>query len=192
MARPYHHGNLRRDLIDSGLEHIRAGDSADFSLRSLSKSLGVSAAAVYHHFPDKERLLDAVIEEIARRLMDGVEASLAAAPPAERAIAMGLAYLDFAISEPALFAAFIGHDCTEGRAAQDRAMRLLEEALKDAGPGARMSARDLHLAAISAWAMVHGFAGLILNKRVTAEEAKRAFVRDALQRMQAEAAATIR
>jgi AcrR family transcriptional regulator len=57
---PYHHGDLRRSLIEAGLELVREGQVWSFSLREVAKLAGVSHNAPYHHFADKRDLLIAV------------------------------------------------------------------------------------------------------------------------------------
>jgi AcrR family transcriptional regulator len=52
--RSYHHGDLRSALIEAGLRHLESGGEADISLRQLARETGVSATAVYRHFPDKK------------------------------------------------------------------------------------------------------------------------------------------
>ena len=55
----YHHGDLRKALIKKGLERLRKGAAETLSLREIARSVGVSATAVYRHFPDKAALLSA-------------------------------------------------------------------------------------------------------------------------------------
>ena len=58
-ARTYHHGDLRAALIDAGLNSLEGTDAEAISLRELARIVGVSATAVYRHFPDKRALLAA-------------------------------------------------------------------------------------------------------------------------------------
>ena len=67
-ARGYHHGDLRAAVIAAGLERLAEGDGAELGLRALARDVGVSATALYRHFPDKEALLDALADEGLRRL----------------------------------------------------------------------------------------------------------------------------
>jgi AcrR family transcriptional regulator len=55
----YHHGDLRAAVIAAGLKRLAEGDGAELGLRALARDVGVSATALYRHFPDKEALLDA-------------------------------------------------------------------------------------------------------------------------------------
>jgi len=62
-ARPYHHGDLRRALIDAASRLLEAEGPSALSLRAVAREAGVSPAAPYHHFKDKAELLDAVAQE---------------------------------------------------------------------------------------------------------------------------------
>ena len=61
----YHHGDLRRALIKKGMERLRKGAVDELSLREIARSVGVSATAVYRHFPDKAALLSALRQDHA-------------------------------------------------------------------------------------------------------------------------------
>ena len=62
-ARPYHHGDLRRGLVDAARRILEADGPSALSLRAVAREAGVSPAAPYHHFKDKGELLDAVALE---------------------------------------------------------------------------------------------------------------------------------
>src|ERR1700681_403702 len=105
--RSYHHGNLREALIRAALELIAAKGPAGFTFAEAARSAGVSPAAPYRHFRDR----DALMADVARRGFERFAAELALAwdggKPAPRAALerVGRAYLQFAEKEPALFAA---------------------------------------------------------------------------------------
>jgi AcrR family transcriptional regulator len=102
--RPYHHGDLRAALIDGAAGLIADRGERHFSLAELSRSLGVSAAAPYRHFADRDELLVAVAVRALHAFAEGVTArSSGADPPAERLAAMAAAYVRFAAGQPALF-----------------------------------------------------------------------------------------
>ena len=58
--RRYHHGNLQEALTSAALELVREGGAAAVSMREVAQRAGVSRAAPYHHFRDKEQLLASV------------------------------------------------------------------------------------------------------------------------------------
>jgi AcrR family transcriptional regulator len=102
----YHHGNLREALIAAALRLIGGGE--DVNLREAARLVGVSPGAPFRHFRDKAALLAAVAEETMQRFRREVVTALGAAPktPAAQVHAMAVAYLRFAIGEPAHFRAF--------------------------------------------------------------------------------------
>jgi AcrR family transcriptional regulator len=107
MAEPYHHGNLRQDLIDAGLAALCRDGIAAFSLRRLSQDLGVSHAAAYRHFSDKEDLLRAILVESSRRFRNALAASVDPAVGGEEALMrLGAAYVRFFIANPEILSLF--------------------------------------------------------------------------------------
>ena len=106
----YHHGNLRQSLLDNSLQLLRAEGSEALSLRRLAELTGVSRAAPYHHFKDKQALLAAVAEQgfaelatLLQQLVDNEQVTLA-----QRLQQAVLGYLDFAQTQPALYQLMFG------------------------------------------------------------------------------------
>lgn len=100
----YHHGDLRAALIDVAVELIAERGVRDFSLAEASRRLGVTVAAPYRHFADRDELLAAV----AVRALGTLEAALAAAvtdgdPPEQRLAAIAGGYVRFAAAHRPLF-----------------------------------------------------------------------------------------
>jgi AcrR family transcriptional regulator len=166
--RGYHHGNLREALVTAALDLIARKGPAGFTFAEAARAAGVSAAAPYRHFRDR----DALMADVARRGFEVFEQRLTAAwngglPNALAALeAMGRAYLAFARDEPAYFSAmfesgvpFEAHP--ELRETGDRALGMLRQACEavaatlpgDKRPPAMMMA--LHI-----WSMSHGIASL--------------------------------
>ena len=73
---PYHHGSLRTALLAAALKEVERSGRADFTLRSLAKGLGVTHAAAYRHFKDREALLGALAAEAFGRFADALQAGL--------------------------------------------------------------------------------------------------------------------
>ena len=155
-ARPYHHGNLRRVLLDAALEEIRERGPLAFSMRELARRAGVSHAAPSHHFGDKSGLLTAIAAEGYRMLGD----SLRGAHAAGGFLEIGLAYLTFSIEHPAHFEVMFRPDLYRADDAEvakfrDETTRLLYGPAGDAFPDA-----DALRVGIAGWSFVHGFASL--------------------------------
>ena len=107
--KPYHHGDLRSALIDGAVTLIAERGERRFSLAELSRSLGVSAAAPYRHFADRDELLAAVALRALQAFAEALAAeSSRSDPPEERLAAMAAAYVRFAAGQPALFGLVFG------------------------------------------------------------------------------------
>ena len=101
IKRGYHHGDLRSAVIGAALKRIEGGD--ELSLREVARDVGVSATAIYRHFPDKDALLDALAFEAAER-MGAMQMAASEAAGGGRAgfSACGRAYVHFALNNAAL------------------------------------------------------------------------------------------
>lgn len=158
--RAYHHGDLRAALVSAALALLEDGGEAALSLRAAARTCGVSAMAPYRHFPDKDALLEAVADRGFEALAESLAAADSQAGGFEALAAQGAAYVAFACARPALFRLmFMTGTCKPDL---HRAYRILSDrAAALAGPG--MPAEDLTLAA---WSLVHGFAALVIDRRV--------------------------
>jgi len=160
----YHHGNLRRALIDAAVSAIAKHGVDALNLRQLAARAGVTPGAPYHHFADREELLAAIAEEgfgrlgaelIAGRDAAGDEASA-------RLEALGRAYINFAISCPGYFRVmFHGDGKSSGPSAPGlRAFHLLRDAVLACQEAGTAPAGDPSALVLTAWSAVHGFATL--------------------------------
>jgi AcrR family transcriptional regulator len=164
----YHHGNLREALIQAARELIKEKGPAGFTFADAARSAGVSPAAPYRHFRDREALLADVAREGFTRFEAMLTTGWAAGKP-EPITAfhnVGRAYLAFARSEPAYYAAMFESGLPpdlnpELRAASDRAFGVLRAAaeqlvgLLPAGKRPPALMMSLHV-----WSMAHGIASL--------------------------------
>lgn len=172
LNRPYHHGDLRRALVEAGLELIAQGPADALSLRELARRVGVSPTAVYRHFPDKAALMTALAMEGLAMLAAAQHAAFDAAGGGKRGFtATGAAYVRFALAHPALFRLTFQHpappDLTSRAHPPADAMGfLLANARAYAPPGL-----DPQLFALKAWALAHGLAMLMLDGQVPADDA---------------------
>jgi AcrR family transcriptional regulator len=166
--RSYHHGNLREALVDAALDLIAEKGPAGFTFAEAARQAGVSPAAPYRHFRDR----DALMADVARRGFERFEKELAAAwdegrPNLRQAFErVGKAYLGFARNEPAYFSAMFesGLSVSEHRELQeagDRAFVVLRgacEALVAAMPVAKRP--PALMMALHIWSLSHGIASL--------------------------------
>lgn len=107
----YHHGDLRRALLDATLRLVEEHGPQGFTLRAAARAAGVTPGASYHHFQDKEALLAAVAEEGFELFRSALEAAAekSAGSPRERSHNVGVAYVLFAVREPTRFRVMMGY-----------------------------------------------------------------------------------
>ncbi|MFT2020528.1 TetR/AcrR family transcriptional regulator [Streptomyces sp. 796.1] len=127
-TRPYHHGDLRRTLLAAAAATIAERGVAGLSLRALAHSAGVSHAAPTHHFGDKRGLLTALAAEGHGMLADALGSA------GGDLLAVGVAYVRFAVEHRAHFAVMFQPDLYDTNdpqvsAARERANRSLTSAL---------------------------------------------------------------
>jgi AcrR family transcriptional regulator len=162
-AKPYHHGDLRRALLDAAETVLERVGPGGLSLRAVAREAGVSPAAPYHHFKDKDELMLAV----GKMGFTKLNVALAAAATArsdlgDRLSDIGLAYVEFAQEHPATYR--VMYDCArrvdampESEEHDKSGFAMVKDAIREAA-GGEISEVDAHLAAIAAWCAVHGLA----------------------------------
>jgi AcrR family transcriptional regulator len=107
--RPYHHGNLRRALLDEALATIRTEGVDGLTLREIGARVGVSRTALYRHFADKRALLAAVATEGFRTLRQQLVTAWEAGGRGRAAFdAMGVVYVRFAVDNPSHYRVMFG------------------------------------------------------------------------------------
>lgn len=170
-SKPYHHGNLRDTLILAAAELIRERASIDFAMVDAARRAGVSSAAPYRHFKDKEALLEAVchvafmaLTESTREIAASVDTSTE-----EGIIAIGWSYIDFVTSHPEFYDLMWGDMGL-------RALESVDDAIKNSGffvlvdavtswcNANGVSNYDAPELAVKLWATAHGLACLTMNQ----------------------------
>jgi AcrR family transcriptional regulator len=189
-TRPYHHGDLRRALLERAERRLADGGPGELSLRELAREIGVSHAAPRRHFPDKQALLDALAETGFARL----EAELGAAarsadgkPFAARMTAVALTYVRFATRHPALldlmFAAKHRPHATDAlREAAACAFAAPLGLVSDAQERGEIVGGDVDRVALPTWAMIHGVASMATSGLLP-DVPLESVVRDAVERL---------
>jgi AcrR family transcriptional regulator len=168
-TRAYHHGDLRAALVEVGLKALEFTEFNDLSLRQLARDAGVSATAVYRHFPDKRALLSALAHAGIERLGRFQAEAIASRDPAiDPFTANGRAYVRFALAHPGLFRTIFVHAEAVGPRifGDNTSARILTEQTTELAGGDPQEAERL---AIQAWAQVHGLAMLMLEKHLPAD-----------------------
>src|SRR5688572_3974907 len=188
--RAYHHGNLRRALLDEALATIRTEGVSGLTLREIGARLGVSRTALYRHFADKRALLAAVATEGFRMLR---QQTLAAWEDGGRGAAafqsMGIAYVRFALANPAhyrvMFGGFVDPEARDSELAieGEAAFRVLVDALAALQRDGIMRAEDTVVMARFVWSVVHGVAMLAIDEQLHGRESIDELLRYALERL---------
>jgi AcrR family transcriptional regulator len=168
----YHHGDLRRALVDVSVELVEADGAAALSLREVARRLGVSHAAPGHHFADRSALLAAVAARGFEELADAMQrASESAGCGADRLNATGVGYVEFAARHPLLFRAMFGAEIAgvtgdaELARATARAFDVLVSAVREA-LGASADPARVRVTITAAWSLVHGLATLFIDDKL--------------------------
>lgn len=174
----YHHGDLKRALTAAATVLIETGGSKALTLRAAATAAGVSIAAPYRHFPDREALLAAVLTQAFGDLAAATDAARqACAEPLQALKACGVAYVRFAVNRPNLYRLMFGPECnksaypdlaTSGMAAFD----VLRRAVAACQTQGLIRGTDPQTTALAGWALTHGLASLWTDDLLSATVAE--------------------
>jgi AcrR family transcriptional regulator len=173
-AAPYHHGDLRRALIDTALAMVTEEGTWNFTLREVARRAGVSHAAPYNHFADKSALLAEVaalgfqalrreMEEVARRPRSSRQAL----------ITIAVAYVRFGVEHPAHYRLMFGPELAEEerypvlQQASDATFAVLTSALERGQAAGEVRPGSVRDQALAAWSLVHGLTTLLIDQRLS-------------------------
>lgn len=171
----YHHGDLQAALIEEGLAQISQRPAEKLSLREISRKVGVSATAVYRHFPNKAALLGALCQVGSEKLSDTfARATEETGGGMDAFEAMGRAYVRFALANPSLFKLMMSkapkpNALDSDQNGQTNGFAMLSDTLQDVLPADAPPELQM-VKRLQAWSIVHGLAMLMLDGQVPAEE----------------------
>jgi AcrR family transcriptional regulator len=170
--KPYHHGDLRRVLIDAALQLVEEGGPEGLSVREAARRAGVSPGAPFRHFPSRVALMTAVAEEAQRRFRAEIDAALEQVPagdPLARFRAFGMAYLRWAMRNPTHFeiissGRYFDHD-SAAELSRDNAelIGMTERMLAEAFALGQLRVGELKQVQIAGRALVYGFARMNID-----------------------------
>lgn len=167
----YHHGALRDALIAAANDLVREKGAEQFTMAAASRRAGVSTAAPYRHFKDREELIAEVTARAFETLTERVRAARLAHPPGsiEGLIAMGRAYVRFVGADPEIFhlmwgAAREGYASESVSAASCEGFSLFLETCEQIWRARDLTHIPLQHCALTLWAQVHGLASLSLGR----------------------------
>jgi AcrR family transcriptional regulator len=174
----YHHGDLRRALLQEAARTIQAHGVERLTLRAVADRLGVSRTALYRHFADKSTLLAGVAAEGFRTLRTVLVAAWESAGQGLAGLdAMGIAYVRFAVTHPShyrvMFGGFVDSGAKDPEFEHDAASAFdaLVDALKALQQGGVIRHDDLQQLARFVWATVHGVAMLGIDGQLQHQDA---------------------
>lgn len=177
LKKPYHHGDLRNSLIEAGIELINEEGSKGFSLRKVSALCGVSQAAPYSHFQNKEELLQAMQDYVTEQFMKVLENEIKAYPNKKDPkviVELGKSYVMFFINNPQYFTFLFSQPCMKVNLSLDDDVtdnfppfELLKSTVFDVFGEGGMPKEKMEDTIISLWATVHGLASIATMKNVS-------------------------
>ena len=167
----YHHGDLRSALIHSALELLEEGGESELSLRAVARRAGVSAAAPYRHYADREALLSAVAAVGYAELADRLAAAHPLPSTPEQLARVAVAYVQFALERPALFRIMFGEPCDRDDDERVAAIAVVSQYVR-AIVERTFPRSDPEALATAVWALVHGLAFLHLDGKLDASTPK--------------------
>lgn len=163
--KPYHHGDLQRALIEAADRILERDGAGALSLRAVAREAGVSPAAPYHHFKDKDELVSAVAHRgfdlLAQTMAEAAEGKVT---DGQQALAIGVAYVCFARDHSALYHVMFDPNRkrdmrpTSTPREQTGAYGMTKAIRTRQAAGTSATALDIELATIAGWCAAHGLA----------------------------------
>lgn len=174
-ARKYHHGDLKNALIQAGIEILSEQGLHGLSLRKVAQRAGVSHAAPYAHFTDKQALIAAISTEGYRKLYDRLSWAVEQnrSDPLRLLIEASWAYVQFALSEPAHFKITLSGAVEKEQEfpafieMTRKAFGLVVEVTEACQQAGVLKTGPTDQMAVSVWSIVHGFTSLVLEGQVS-------------------------
>lgn len=175
--RAYHHGDLKAAMVDAALKLIAKHGPRGFSLSEAARLAGVSVGAPYRHFADKEALFSEVASQGFVELYERIEAAAktSADDPRKRLLAIGMAYVRFAVERPSHFQLMFDSAIHRRKdpavdVPAERSFQILAKTVYDAALKRGVRSEETLTAAI--WALMHGHAMFAMDQSFTNMEFK--------------------
>jgi len=170
----YHHGDLKKALIDATLTLLQEEGYQSLSLRKISKIAGVSQSAPYRHYEDVESLIADVAREGFKLLTGNLEKVRRKFTkfPLLQFRESGVSYVNFALKNPDLFQIMYGNQIQNHSkfntliASEEETFQVLIDIISDCQRAGIIETKNVQKTSMAAWTMVHGIAVLLLGKQV--------------------------
>jgi AcrR family transcriptional regulator len=171
----YHHGDLKNALIQAGIEILSKEGVNGLSLRKVARKAGVSHAAPYAHFTDKQALVAAIstagYEKLYAKVYDAVQHHQG--DPLRQFVEAAWAYVEFALTDPDHFKITLSgvvekeKDYPAFVEISHKSFRLVVELVEAGQRAGILNEGPADLVAVSVWGLVHGFVSLILEGQIS-------------------------
>ena len=184
----YHHGDLKNALIEAGIGILAKEGIGALSLRRVARRAGVSHAAPYAHFVDKQALVAAISTEGYQRLYERISQAVQEfqGDPARQLSEVVWAYVQFALNSPEHFKiTFSGllekeKDYPEFVEISKKSFGLVLKVVSKSQEAGVLKPGDSELLAVSIWSGMHGFVSLLLENQIPSSLLKRFEIRQML------------
>ena len=171
----YHHGDLKNALIKAGADILSKEGVSALSLRKVARKAGVSHAAPYAHFADKQALIAAISTEGYKKLYEKIAqvAGQYQADPLRRLVEASWAYVQFALDEPDQFKVTLSgmiekeQDYPAFVETARQTFSLVVDIVAQCQQAGILRNGPADLVAVSAWSLIHGFVTLLLENQVS-------------------------
>jgi AcrR family transcriptional regulator len=162
----YHHGDLRAACLRAAIDLLEENGTAGVSLRAVARRAGVSAAAPYRHYADRDALVSAVAAEGYRELASTLAAAHPSPSTPDDLAAVAAAYVRFALDHPAMFRAMFAEPCDPRSEERVAATAVITEYVTVLVRRAFPAVDDPTALSTAVWALVHGLAFLHLDGKL--------------------------
>jgi AcrR family transcriptional regulator len=171
----YHHGDLKNALIETGTDILSKEGVSALTLRKVAQKAGVSHAAPYAHFADKQALIAAISTEGYKRLYEQITqvAEQYRADPLRRFVEASWAYVQFALDEPDQFKVTLSgmiekeQDYPAFVETARQTFSLVVEVVAQCQQAGILRQGAPDLTAVSVWALIHGFITLLMENQIS-------------------------
>lgn len=167
----YHHGNLRKALIDAAIPLLAEKGISGLSIREVARQIGVGHAAPYRHFSNKNELIEAIAAVGYRQLGKGCELAEKKFPddPQEQLRDSGIRYLLYAAENPEIanimFSGYLSLDDCGGelKVTADEALMAMVRIISNGQAAGIYGDSDSFDLTLASWSMVHGLSMLVIS-----------------------------
>ncbi|MBR0599809.1 TetR/AcrR family transcriptional regulator [Sinanaerobacter chloroacetimidivorans] len=189
-AASYHHGNLKNELIEAGIQLINQDGAENFSLRKVAMKCKVSHAAPYKHFKNKEQLLSEMKNFVISKFMDNLEAVVPSHESSSILVDLGIAYIGFFIDNPQYFYFLFSQEVfdlkitvTDGGLTHSDfgPFELFRKTAEEYMTKVELNQSSFSRNIITMWAAVHGLASIFATKHVEYSGDRNVFIREILE-----------